>query len=107
MILNFRYPLGRLQYGEMPEFLREVNQGLEKSDWMITCELFAPHAPEQNPVEDIWLQAKRFIRECWYLSGSFSMIKDLFMLATHYQFFEFSKLNMYGIFAKKIELIPA
>ena len=95
------------KYGEMPEFLREVNQGLDKPDWMITCELFAPHAPEQNPVEDIWLQAKRFIRECWYFCGSFPMIKELFMLTTHYQFFEFSKLNMYGIFAQKTALIPA
>jgi putative transposase len=95
------------KYGEMPEYLSEVNHGLEKSDWVITCELFAPHAPEQNPVEDIWLQAKRFIREYWYLCGSFSIIKELFMLATHCQFFEFSKLNMYGTFAQKSELMPA
>jgi len=33
----------------------------EKSEWLIRCELFAPNAPEQNPVEDIWLvwQGKR------------------------------------------------
>jgi hypothetical protein len=35
------------------------------------------------------------------------MFKDLFMLATYYQFFEFPKLNMYSTFAQKTELIPA
>jgi len=33
---------------------------------------FAPNAPEQNPVEDIWLQAKRWIRECYHLCRSFT-----------------------------------
>ncbi len=45
----------------------EVNQDLAKSEWLIICESFAPNAPEQNPVEDIWLQGKRFLREHWYL----------------------------------------
>jgi putative transposase len=95
------------KYGEMPEYLREVNQALEESDWVITCELFAPHAPEQNPVEDIWLQAKRFLREYWYLCVTFPAIRELFMLVTHYQFFKFSKLDLYGTFAQKSELLPA
>lgn len=34
-------------------FLAEVNQGLAEKDWLVTCLLFAPNAPEQNPVEDI------------------------------------------------------
>ncbi len=32
----------------------------EKSEWLIICELFAPNAPEQNPVEDIWLVWQKF-----------------------------------------------
>jgi len=49
-------------YGEMRDYLSLVNQDLKKSEWLIICELFAPNAPEQNPVEDIWLQAQRFLR---------------------------------------------
>jgi transposase len=83
----------------------QVNQDLNKSEWLIICELFAPNAPEQNPVEDIWLQGKRFLRYQCSLCKSFAVIKKLFMLVTHYQTFDFPKLYMYGFFAKKPELI--
>jgi putative transposase len=53
------------KYANMQDYLVEVNQGLDKSGWLITCELFSPNATEQNPVEDIWLQGKRFLREYW------------------------------------------
>ncbi len=94
------------KYAEMREYLDLVNHNLEKSEWLIRCELFAPNAPEQNPVEDIWLRGKNFRREHWYLCKYFPLIKKLFMLVTHCQFFDFSKLNMYGFFAKKPKLIP-
>ena len=45
---------------EMQEYLKEVNVGLEPQEWQVYCMLFAPNAPEQNPVEDIWLQGKTF-----------------------------------------------
>jgi transposase len=48
------------KYAEMRDYLGQVNQDLKKSEWLIICELFCPNAPEQNPVEDIWLQGKRF-----------------------------------------------
>ena len=48
-------------------FLDCVNQGLDQPEWKITCIRFAPNAPEQNPVEDIWLYAKRFLREFYHL----------------------------------------
>ena len=95
------------KYGEMRDYLCLVNQDLKKSEWLIICELFAPNAPEQNPVEDIWLQGKRFLREHWYLCKSFPLIKKLFMLVTHCQTFDFPKLYMYDFFAKKPELIPS
>ena len=95
------------RFSEMPEYLGEVNEGLEKTEWWITYELFAPYAPEQNPVEDIWLQAKRFIREYWHLCKSFPIVKNLFMFATNFQFFDFPKLNMYGSFAQESELMSA
>jgi len=45
---------------EVQAYLSQVNQGLEEKDWKVTCLLFAPHAPDQNPVEDVWLQGKIF-----------------------------------------------
>jgi transposase len=37
----------------------------------------APNAPQQNPVEDIWLPAKNFLRNYWYLCRSFKIVKFL------------------------------
>ncbi len=48
---------------EVKQFLASVNQGCEPERWPITCIRFAPNAPEQNPVEDVWLQAKNFLRK--------------------------------------------
>ena len=95
------------KYAEMRDYLGEVNQGVEKSKWQIICELFAPNAPEQNPVEDIWLQGKRFLREHWHLCKTFPIVKRLFVLVTHCQSFDFPKLDMYGSFANIPELMPA
>jgi transposase len=43
-------------------YLDFLNQGLDESGWKITCIRFAPNDPKQNPIEDIWLQAKRLIQ---------------------------------------------
>ena len=93
------------KYGETRHYLEEVNKDLDKPEWSITCELFAPNDPGQNPVEDIWLQAKRFIREHWNLCKTFPIVKELFILATHSQFFNFSKIHMYGFFSSSPELM--
>ena len=45
---------------EVKEYLASVNEGLSQKQWRITCIRFAPNAPQQNPIEDVWLQAKRF-----------------------------------------------
>ena len=37
-----------------------INQEKTEEEWLINCLKFAPNAPKQNPVEDIWLQAKNF-----------------------------------------------
>lgn len=57
--------------GELKEYLAEVNRGLPENEWKITLILFAPHAPEQNPMEDIWLKGKSFVRENYDLCSSF------------------------------------
>ncbi len=84
------------KYAEFKKYLESINEGLKKSDWLITCILFAPNAPEQNPVEDIWLQAKNFVREYYHLCRSFAVVKKLFTFFTHHQIFDFPKLNEYA-----------
>ena len=71
------------KYGEFRDFLLELNGDKEPDNWSITCILFAPNAPQQNPVEDIWLQAKNFLRKYWYLCRSFKIVKFLFEFFTN------------------------
>ncbi len=85
--------------GQIKDYLNSLNNGLEKQDWLITCERFAPNAPQQNPVEDIWLQAKRFIREFHFFCRSFSVVKALFDISINGQIFDFPKLHEYGVFS--------
>jgi putative transposase len=65
------------KYGEFREFLLEVNGDKKPDNWSINCILLAPNAPQQNPVEDIWLPAKNFLRKYWYLCRSFKIVKFL------------------------------
>jgi transposase len=78
------------------QFLEQLNGGLPPEDWKITCVRLAPNAPEQNPVEDVWLQAKQFIRKYARLCKQFGSVKFLFHLFTHCQIFAFPKAFMYG-----------
>lgn len=81
---------------EMKAFLADVNAGQDAAQWQLRCILFAPNAPEQNPVEDVWLQTKNFIRKYWLLCKSFSAVKWLFKFFTNYQRFDFPKLEQYA-----------
>jgi transposase len=78
------------------QFLAQVNGDLPQDQWQITCVRLAPNAPQQNPVEDIWLQAKQFIRKYARLCQNFKSVKLLFHLLTHLQTFDFPKAFMYG-----------
>lgn len=81
---------------EMKQFLAQVNESLPPEDWKITCIRLAPNAPEQNPVEDIWLQGKQLLRKFSRLCRTFKAVKVLFELFLHYQTFIFPKAFMYG-----------
>jgi len=83
-------------------YLDSVNQGLDENEWKVTCIQFAPNDPEQNPVEDIWLYAKRFVREFYHLCTSFAVVKRLFELITHHQLLDFPKIFMYNSFSRII-----
>lgn len=78
------------------EYLQTVNAHLTRADWAITCLQFAPHAPQQNPIEDVWLQAKSRIRRNWQrMDGTFQAIKDLFEDAIMTMPVDFPKLRQY------------
>lgn len=64
----------------MKDFLTEQNQGVSPENWKITCIRFAPYAPQENPVEAIWLQLKTRLRRFYRFGKSFKIVKRLFQL---------------------------
>ena len=56
---------------EMQNFLAEINQNLKPEEWKITCEKFAPYAPEENPIEAIWLSLKNLLRRAYRFGKNF------------------------------------
>ena len=87
---------------EFKGYLRQINQDLDSEDWQITCLKFSPNAPEQEPVEDIWLQTKNFVRKFHHLCHSFKSVKWLFEFFADGQVFEFQKIHEYGLFTQPI-----
>jgi len=83
------------RYGKMPDYLAEINAGLEKKDWLVTCELFAPNAPEQNPVEDIWLKGKNYLRRHFSKNKTFSQVVLSFSSFLDHNFFDSAKFSWY------------
>ncbi|MGL6281926.1 MAG: IS630 family transposase, partial [Microcoleaceae cyanobacterium] len=84
------------------EFLGKLNDELEEENRLINCIKFAPNGPEQNPVEDIWLQAKNFVRKYYDLCNSFKMVKWLFEFFTNGQIFDFPKIYEYDFLPQPI-----
>ncbi len=82
--------------GEMPEYLQHVNAGQAPGSWAVKCILFAANAPEQNPVEDVWLKAKQWVRKHWRLCDTFRNVKQIFKEAIDGIFCDFAKLRMYS-----------
>jgi putative transposase len=83
------------RHGEMKAFLESINGGLKKNDWTLHCLLFAPNAPEQNPVEDCWLKAKNYVRQHLLELKSFKQVCDFFIQAFKELSFDFNKINWY------------
>ena len=80
---------------EVQTDLNKVNQGLDEKDWKVTCILLAPHAPDQNPVEDIWLQGKNFLRRHFYENKTFQQVKRSFFNFLNKKIFNLKKLIWY------------
>lgn len=80
---------------EMRDYLEGVNLGRSRDTWAITCVQFAPHAPEQNPIEAVWLQVKAYVRKHWFECDTFQQVMHLFEEALETLTFDFAKLRMY------------
>ena len=85
---------------EVRDYLAEVNDGLPEEQWPIHCIQFAPNDPTQNPIEDVWLQAKNSVRRLAGLKPSFTGVKALFEHFLALELFDFPKMNMYGSFSQ-------
>ena len=85
---------------EMKDFLAQQNDGLEREEWKITCELFAPYAPEENPVEAVWLQLKSLLRRFYRFGKNFKIINQLFQIFSKYQLFNFPDLDKFDAFSQ-------
>jgi transposase len=83
------------RFGDFRDYLATINDGIAPEDWPVTCVLFAPNAPKQNPIEDVWLQTKNFLRKYWHLCRSFEAVKVLFEFFTDGQKFDFPKVHLY------------
>jgi len=59
---------------EFRDYLEKVNQGRSKKEWLVKCIRLAPNAPEQNPIEDDWLQGKEMVRKYWHLCQEFQIV---------------------------------
>ena len=87
---------------EMQEYLEGVNWKLARDGWRVTCTLFAPNAPEQNPIEDVWLKAKQHVRKHWRMCQQFKDVMHLFEESFDILLFQFEKLHMYLPFLQLI-----
>ena len=84
---------------KMRNFLFEVNGDLEPQQWRITCHLFAPYSPEENPIEAIWLSLKNLLRRCYRFCKNFRIMKKIFQLLVELKLFNFPHLENYDAFS--------
>ena len=77
------------------DFLAQENEDLSKDAWKIFCIPFEPNAPEQNPIEDIWLQGKNFLRKNFVSNKTFSNVKQCFVSFLTSLRFDSHKFNWY------------
>ena len=78
------------------DFLAQNNQ---QQEWNIHCLRFAPYAPEENPIENVWGQLKQLLRSLCFWCRSFQLTKKLFEMLVRYQLFTLPDLNKYDAFS--------
>ncbi len=80
---------------EMQPFLAQENAGLAEAEWKVTCLLFAPNAPEQNPIEDLWVKGKTYLRKQFAVNKTFAAVKYGFSTFLRSLSFDASKCRWY------------
>lgn len=80
---------------EVQEFLTRENVGVAEADWPVTCLPFAPHAPEQNPIEDVWLKGKNYLRKHFAVNTTFAQVRPCFRDFLQGLRFESAKFRWY------------
>lgn len=81
---------------KITEHLEALNAGLPPEEWPITCLNFAPHAPEQNPIEEGWRQGKTHLRSNPQTDPTFADFAVRFEGYLDGRVFNFGKLQTYG-----------
>lgn len=84
---------------EFRDFLAQVNQG---EDWKIHCLRFAPYAPKENPIENVWGQLKQMLRQMHLWCRSFKFTQKLFEMLIKYQLFTLPNLSEHEAFSNLI-----
>ena len=85
----------------MRDFLQALQADQAPNEWKIDGTRLAPYAPQENPVEDLWLKGKTFVRTHALWTTCFEQIKDLFVKGIRQnRYFHFPKLKQYAISLK-------
>lgn len=84
---------------EFRDFLSQVNTDQQ---WNLHCLRFAAYAPSENPIENIWGQAKKVLQQMHQRCRSFKLTKKLFELFIEYRLFTMPNLVTYDAFSNII-----
>lgn len=82
-------------YHRSLEFRAFLSQANCSENWQIHCLRFPPYAPEENPIENIWGQAKQMLRQMHQWCRSFPLTTKLFELFIEYRLFTLPDLSTY------------
>lgn len=83
------------RFAAMQAFLAHLNDRLPEEEWPVTCIPFAPDAPEQNPIEDVWLKGKNFLRKHCTQNKTFASVKQCFVQFLSSLSFDSRKFDWY------------
>jgi hypothetical protein len=78
------------------QYLEKINGQLPEREWPLTLLHFAPNAPEQNPIEAVWLQGKTQVRKQAGLD-CFRKVKQFFVDTFTENTYSFDKFKWYGL----------
>lgn len=78
------------------QYLEKINGQLPEKQWPLTLLHFATNAPEQNPIEAVWLQGKRQVRKQAGLD-CFQKVKQCFVDTITENTYSYDKFKWYGL----------